>query len=88
LNGRILVAYASRSGSTSEVAEKIADTLANRRVEVDLMQVKNVKDLSAYRMVVIGSGVYMGRWFPEAVNFVKKNQSALSRLPVAYFTVA
>jgi menaquinone-dependent protoporphyrinogen oxidase len=49
--------------------------------------VKNAADIGPYQGVVIGSAIYMGKWMSEAVDFVKKNREALSRVPVAYFIV-
>ena len=37
--------------------------------------------------VLIGSAIRFGQWLPEAVEFVKANQQALSKVPVALFTV-
>ena len=43
--------------------------------------------LDRYRAVIIGSAVHRGHWLPEALDFVKANQLALNRLPVALFAV-
>jgi len=84
---KILVAYASRTGSTQEVAEFIADVLREDGTAIDVHPLKKVKDVSPYRAVVVGSAIYMGRWMKDAVKFLQKHQDALSRMPVAYFTV-
>lgn len=84
---KILVAYASKCGSTAEVAEAIAKTLSEKGARVDVRPVKNVGDIGAYSAVVLGSAIRMGAWLPEAVDFVKKNQSRLSQMPTAFFTV-
>jgi menaquinone-dependent protoporphyrinogen oxidase len=46
-----------------------------------------VNDLSSYQAVILGSAIRMGKWLPETVEFLKKHQDALSRVPVAYFVV-
>ncbi|MCS6826447.1 MAG: flavodoxin domain-containing protein [Caldilinea sp.] len=84
---RILVAYATRAGSTAEIAQAIAETLTARGYAVDVRPVKEKLSLDGYAAVVLGSAVRMGAWLPEAVNFVKANQAALCALPVALFTV-
>lgn len=84
---RILVAYATRYGSTAEVAEAIGDELRKSGVEVDVRPVDEVRDLSLYRAAVIGSPIYMGKWLPEPQVFIEKNQQYLRTIPVAYFAV-
>ena len=84
---RILVAYATRYGSTAEVAEAIGDELRKAGVEVDVLPVGEVQDLSPYRAAVIGSPIYMGKWLPDAQVFVERHQQHLRAIPVAYFAV-
>lgn len=84
---QVLVAYATRCGSTREVAEEIGRALAGAGLAVDVRPVGEVDDLSPYRAVVVGSPIRGGKWLPEAVGFVRGNQEAFSRIPVAYFAV-
>jgi menaquinone-dependent protoporphyrinogen oxidase len=85
---KVLVAYASKAGSTGEVAEAMGQVLNAKGMTVDVRQVKNVKDVSGYQAFVIGSAIRMGRWLPEAVQFVEKNRDVLSRALTAYFLVS
>jgi menaquinone-dependent protoporphyrinogen oxidase len=85
---KVLVAYASKAGSTGEVAEAIGKTLAAAGATVDVAQIKNVKDLSGYQAVILGSAIRMGQMLPEAVTFVKTHQADLRQRPVAYFVVS
>jgi menaquinone-dependent protoporphyrinogen oxidase len=85
---KILVAYASKAGSTAEVAQAIGETLVAQGASVDVLQIKNVKDLSAYKGVILGSAIRVGQWLPEAVNFVKTHQAELRQRPTAYFLVS
>jgi menaquinone-dependent protoporphyrinogen oxidase len=87
MSEKILIAYASKCGSTGEVAEAIGEVWCDSGAAVDVRQVKEVTDVSAYRAVVVGSAVRMRRWLPEAVKFVETHRDALSQVPVAYFTV-
>jgi menaquinone-dependent protoporphyrinogen oxidase len=84
---KILVAYATRAGSTVQVADAIAQSLTASGASVDVKPVKNVTAVDGYAAVVIGSAIRMGNWLPEAVEFAKKNQAALNRMPTAFFTV-
>lgn len=87
MNKRILVTYATRAGSTVEVASAIGETLRGRGFSVDVKPAKENPSLDGYQAVVIGSAIRMGSWLPEAVDFIKNNQGALSKMPVALFTV-
>jgi menaquinone-dependent protoporphyrinogen oxidase len=82
---KILVAYATRYGSTREIAEEIAEVLGERDYSTDVVNVMDVSDVSAYAGIVIGSPIYMGKWLHEAVDFVKVNQDALRQMPVVVF---
>ncbi len=85
---KILVAYASKAGSTGEVARAIGETLSAQGASVEVLQIKHVKDVSAYQAVIVGSAIRMGNWLPEAVNFVKTHQAELRQRPTAYFLVS
>jgi menaquinone-dependent protoporphyrinogen oxidase len=87
MGNKVLIAYASRCGSTGEVAEAIGQGLCAAGTAVDVRQLKDVGDLSAYRGVIAGSAVYRSNLLPEAVEFVKANREVLGRIPIAYFVV-
>ena len=84
---RVLVTYASKYGSTGGVADAIGKELCSKDVAADVVLIKNAGNISSYQGVVIGSAIYMGKWMPEAVDFVKKNRDILRQVPVAYFLV-
>lgn len=84
---RILVTYASKAGSTGEVADFIGQTLCANETTVDVLPISDGVELSRYDAVIVGSAIRMGRWLGEAVKFVETNQAALSQVPTAYFTV-
>ncbi|MBU0516279.1 MAG: flavodoxin domain-containing protein [Proteobacteria bacterium] len=83
--GRILVAYASRCGSTGGVAEAIGRELCKGGARVDVRLLSHVKDIRAYRAVIVGSAVRRGAWLPEAIEFVEKHKGTLQKIPTAYF---
>ena len=55
--------------------------------QVDVLPVQEVKDLSPYRAVVVGSAIQAAQWLPEAMQFVRDHQSELARKPFATFLV-
>jgi menaquinone-dependent protoporphyrinogen oxidase len=87
MTNKILVAYASRAGSTGGVAEAIGKALADGGALVDVRLMKDVNDLAPYRAVVAGSAIREAKWLPEAMQFLQTNQAALERRPFAAFLV-
>jgi menaquinone-dependent protoporphyrinogen oxidase len=84
---KILIAYASRTGSTAEVAQAIGKTLSENNAHVDILPMQDVKDLDLYQAVILGSAIRKSKWLPEAVQFVRAHQEALRHKPLAMFTV-
>ena len=83
----ILVTYASRTGSTAEVAEEIGKLLTAKDLRVDVIPVREMEDISSYEAVVLGSAIQDSAWLPEAVEFVRANRAELSQKPSAMFTL-
>ena len=81
----VLVAYTSKSGVTAEISERIAQTLAEHQVNVDLLPVDQVKDVQDYHTVLVGSGIYMGQLMPAAVSFIENNKAVLSSKSAGVF---
>jgi menaquinone-dependent protoporphyrinogen oxidase len=85
---RILVAYATRTGSTAGVAAEIGRALGSANGNVaDVRPIGELRVLDGYDAVVVGSAVRGSKWLPEAVDFVSEHQEALRRVPVATFAV-
>jgi menaquinone-dependent protoporphyrinogen oxidase len=84
---KILVAYATNAGTTAQVAQAIGGELSKGGVQVDVLRVDQVTQVEPYAAVVIGAPMIMG-WHGAAMKFVKEHQSALRKVPVAYFYTA
>lgn len=82
----VLVTYGSKSGSTAEIANKIAEVLRTQGENVTVVPAAGVTDLKSYNAVVLGSAVYVGHWMKEAVEFLEKHQEALATRPVWIFS--
>jgi menaquinone-dependent protoporphyrinogen oxidase len=82
----VLVTYASKHGSTEEIAERIAATLRRSGIETDLQPVEAVRDVEPYTAVVLGSAIYYGSWLNEAREFVHRAEIALAARPVWLFS--
>ena len=86
LSATALVAFGTKYGATTGIAEKIGDVLRGRGLEVDVVAASRAGDLAQYSAVVIGSGVYIGSWRKDAANFMKANEKKLAELPVWLFS--
>lgn len=87
MSKRVLVAYASKTGATAEVAEFMGKVLREAGAKVDVVPIKNVRDLDGYDLAFVGSAIRVGQWLKEAVSFVEAHKDALSQRPTAFFTV-
>jgi menaquinone-dependent protoporphyrinogen oxidase len=88
---KVLVAYATKLGATTEVAQTIGETITQSGYEVEINPVRNLVELSVeisgFDAVILGSAIRMGQWLPEAVKFVNDHQDHLKKIPLAIFTV-
>ena len=66
----VLVAYATRHGSTTGIAERIAERLKTAGLEADACPASEVRDASRYDAFVIGGAAYMFHWLKDATAFV------------------
>jgi menaquinone-dependent protoporphyrinogen oxidase len=82
----VLVAFATKHGSTAEIAERIAVTLRAAGCDARVVDADEVHELSGYRAVVLGSAIYMQRLRGSARHFARKHRGALREMPVWIFT--
>jgi menaquinone-dependent protoporphyrinogen oxidase len=87
MGSRILVAYASRNGSTAEIAEAIGKELRLAGRETTVSDLNSVTELEGYNMVVIGGPLYMGKIVSEVGKFIGRHTKTLSKKPIAAFAV-
>jgi menaquinone-dependent protoporphyrinogen oxidase len=84
---KILVTYATMAGSTAEVAQAVSEEIARHNLQMDVLPISQVKDISAYRGVVIGAPMIMG-WHRQALRFLRKHRHDLQQIPFAVFIMA
>jgi menaquinone-dependent protoporphyrinogen oxidase len=84
---KVLVAYASKAGSTEGVARAVAEALTAAGVDAEARAAAGVEDLTPYRAVVLGSAIRAGRPLPEATSFARRHAGELAHRPVALFVV-
>jgi menaquinone-dependent protoporphyrinogen oxidase len=83
---RVLVAYASRHGSTADIADAIGAVIADTELDVAVRSVNEVVSVTAYDALIIGSAVYMDDWLPEAHDFVRRNLDDIVARPTWLFS--
>jgi menaquinone-dependent protoporphyrinogen oxidase len=87
MTDKILVTYASMTGSTKGVSEAIGKTLTELGADVDVIPMKDVKNISQYKGVIAGSAIQAGKWLPEAMEFMQIHKQNLNQIPFAAFSV-
>jgi menaquinone-dependent protoporphyrinogen oxidase len=83
---RILVAYATKHGSTGEIADVIAEVLRARHHVVDVLPARDVLDVAPYDAVIVGSAVYLFRWLGDATSLLKHHEAELRERPTWLFS--
>ncbi|WP_393086149.1 flavodoxin domain-containing protein [Streptomyces sp. LN704] len=83
---KVLVAYGTTNGSTARIAETIAEVLRQEGVSVEAVPARSVTDVESYDAVVVGGGLYAGRWQKDARRFVRRHGRALAGRPLWFFS--
>lgn len=83
----ILITYASKKGSTQEISEFMAEFLEKNAYTVTVAHCDKVKSVAEYDAVILGTGIYSGRWLPAAETFLRRLNDELGETPFFYFLV-
>ncbi len=87
MSDSILVAYATRYGSTQEVAERIAAILRERHYSVETRAMRDVQTPGTYAALVLGAPLYNAAWYPDAHRFLALHKATLTARPVAVYAL-
>ncbi len=82
----VLVTYGTTNGSTAEIAQTIAEVLRKDGLAVEALPTRSVSSAASYDAVVVGGGLYAGRWHKDARRFVRRHREALSKRPLWFFS--
>ncbi|MGW6519612.1 flavodoxin domain-containing protein [Streptomyces sp. NPDC054962] len=82
----VLVTYGSTNGSTAQIAEAVAEVLRKEGLTVDALPAGAVPSVASYDAVVVGGGLYAGRWQKDARRFVRRHRRLLAERPVWFFS--
>ena len=87
MSSLVLVGYATRYGSTQEVAEAVAASLRECGLKVEVQPLSKVSTLAGYSAVVLGAPLFMFRWHKDALRFLSRHRQALMERPVVVFAL-
>jgi menaquinone-dependent protoporphyrinogen oxidase len=82
---KILITYASWTGTTREIAEHMGKKFTEKGWETTVLPIRQVRDIIPYEAVIVGSSIHASRWIKEAVNFLRRNATALRKKKTALF---
>jgi menaquinone-dependent protoporphyrinogen oxidase len=83
---RALIVYASRHGATAGIAERIGKVLRSAEVEAVVAPASDQLDARDFDAYVVGSGVYMGSWLKDGIEYLERNVETLKTRPVWLFS--
>jgi menaquinone-dependent protoporphyrinogen oxidase len=84
---KALIVYGTRTGTAAITAQELAQALQKQGVEAKVVNAKKekIQSITEYDLIVVGSGIQMGRWTGEPEDFLKKFQKELTAKKVALF---
>jgi menaquinone-dependent protoporphyrinogen oxidase len=84
---KALIVYGTRYGATEMTANEIGDVFRGEGLDAKVVNLKDekVNDVADYGLVVVGSGIQIGKWTKEPEKFLKKHQKELANKKVALF---
>lgn len=83
---KVLVTAASKHGATAEIARRIGEVLSSAGIETDVRPPEQVTTVAPYDVVILGSGVYAGRWLQPARSLVERESAELAARKVWLFS--
>ena len=81
---KILIAYASRNGSTQSCAERLKALMHHADVTLSSLETE-APDPTQYDVIVFGSSVRFGKLLPSATRFLKTHRDVLLQKKLALF---
>ncbi|MFX1582885.1 MAG: flavodoxin domain-containing protein, partial [Promethearchaeota archaeon] len=84
---KALIVYGTRYGATAGTSEEIGKVLREEGFDVRIVNStkEKVKDITEYQLIVVGSGIKMGKWIKEPEQFLNNFQKEITTKKVAIF---
>lgn len=84
---KALVVHGSKRGGTAGLADMVGEALREQGFEVTVRPAAERKgDVGEYAVVVVGGGIYAGRWHKDSRRFVRREVAALGSAQVWMFS--
>jgi len=83
---RVLIVHASRHGATAGIAERIGAVIRSAEIDAVVVPASDQPIATAFDAFVVGSGVYMGSWLKDGVEFLERNVETLRTRPTWLFS--
>lgn len=81
----VLVAYATRTGSTAELAYTVGEIVREHGMKADVLPVREIRSVLEYNAVVLVAALYIGRLHRDARHFLERYRQWLKEMPVELF---
>jgi menaquinone-dependent protoporphyrinogen oxidase len=82
----VQIVYATRHGATFGIAARIAEVLRAEGLDAVTADAAGRPDARPFDAHIVGSGIYIGSWVKEGVEFLDRNLAILSTRPVWLFS--
>ncbi len=83
---KVLVTFGSRYGGTKEIATTLGDVLAHSGHQVEVLSAHESHHLKNWDAVIVGGGLYAGRFHKDARRFIHRHLDELVERPVWLFS--
>ncbi|MFJ8632399.1 flavodoxin domain-containing protein [Streptomyces sp. NPDC093568] len=83
---KVLVAYGTTNGSTAQIAEAVAEVMRKEGLTAEALPAGSVARVDPYDAVVVGGGLYAGRWHRDSRRFLRRHRRELAGRPLWLFS--
>ena len=77
MSAAVLIAYATRGGSTAEIAQAMGAALHEAGLEPEILPVDEVRSIQGKKAVILGAPLYAGRFPGQFYKFLTENRAPL-----------
>ncbi len=84
---KYLIGYVSKTGTTQEIAEKIAAKFMEHEIKVDVLSLENIENTDQYAGIILGSPINAMKLLPELNSFIESNEN-IKKKSVGIFVVS
>jgi len=83
---KALIVYGTRGGGTAGLAHMIGTSFEREGWQVDVRDAADAPGIGDVDVVVVGGGLYAGRWVPSVRRWARRHTPTLKIVPVWFFS--